>query len=431
MIIRDAFHLIGGGTPSTTEPKYWGTDIPWISSSDIDDFHNISVRRFVTDKGVEESATNRVSKGTVIVVTRVGLGKVALLPQDMCFSQDIQALVPKPNISINRKFILFQLTFIMSSLKYSSQGTTISGITKKQLSDASLYLPPLPEQERIVARIEELFSELDKGVEALQTIKAQLRVYRQAVLKEAFEGVLTKEWRHFNIAAGQAERDFLACKLINPNYNDTSCDESALSLSIPLEWKSLRLGDVFTVEVGATPSRKISDYWNGDICWVSSGEVKFSEIYSTKECITQEGLKHASTNVHPKGTVLLAMIGEGKTRGQAAILRTKAAHNQNTAAILVSKTPCVPEYIYYFLMLTYDYTRRVGSGNNQKALNKERVRAIKFPFAPFSEQITVVAEIESRLSVCDQIEKTVDVSLAKAESLRQSILKKAFEGRLV
>ena len=124
------------------------------------------------------------------------------------------------------------------------------------------------------------------------------------------------------------------------------------------------------------------------------------------------------------------MIGEGKTRGQAAILEIPAAHNQNTAAILVSATPCDSKYIYYFLQMNYENTRRVGSGNNQKALNKERVRALRFPFTSFAEQRVIVEEIESRMSVCDSIEQTVDAALQQAEAMRQSILKDAFEGRL-
>ena len=117
--------------------------------------------------------------------------------------------------------------------------------------------------------------------------------------------------------------------------------------------------------------------------------------------------------------------------GQVALLNIEAAHKQNTAAILVSKTPCVPKYIYYFLVLNYENTRCVGSGNNQKALNKERVRALRFPFASFAEQALIVQEIESRLSVCDSIEKTVGSALQQAEALRQSILKKAFEWGLI
>lgn len=296
-------------------------------------------------------------------------------------------------------------------------------------SKIKVKIPPIDEQARIVTRIEELFSKLDNGVQTLQTIKAQLAVYRQSVLKEAFEGKLTEKWRYTH--SNSVHGDFESIKLPDQVFRDTSGDENEINLELPAAWKHIRLGEIFDVQIGATPSRRISEYWNGEINWVSSGEVHFNRIYRTKEQITHEGLNHASTNVHPIGTVMLAMIGEGKTRGQAAILNVEAAHNQNTAAILVSKTPCEPKYVYYFLQLNYDNTRRVGSGNNQKALNKERVRALCIPFTSFQEQKEIVAEIESRLSVCDSIEKTVDTALSQAEAMRQSILKRAFEGGLV
>ena len=299
----------------------------------------------------------------------------------------------------------------------------------QQYSKIKVKIPSLPEQEKIVTKIEELFSELDNGVETLKKTNQQLTVYRQAVLKEAFEGNYTLDYRK-NMCDSNAENDFKSIKIPNPIYKDISGDENEIKLSLPSEWIKVRMGDVFTVEVGSTPSRRIPEYWNGDIPWVSSGEVHFNSIFETEECITQNGLDHASTNVHPIGTIMLAMIGEGKTRGQAAILNIPAAHNQNTAAILVSKTPCQPKYIYYFLQMNYENTRRVGSGNNQKALNKERVRALRFPFASFEEQKIIVEEIESRFSVCDSIEKTVDTALQQAEAMRQSILKKAFEGDL-
>ena len=299
----------------------------------------------------------------------------------------------------------------------------------QQYSKIKVKIPSLSEQKKIVAKIEELFSELDNGVETLKKTKQQLAVYRQAVLKEAFEGNYTLDYRK-NDYHTSAEDDFDSIKIDNPTYKDTSGDENEINLALPDEWIKVRMGDVFVVEVGSTPSRRVPEYWNGDIPWVSSGEVHFNSIFETEEYITQNGLDHASTNVHPIGTIMLAMIGEGKTRGQAAILNIPAAHNQNTAAILVSKTPCSPKYIYYFLQMNYENTRRVGSGNNQKALNKERVRALRFPFASFEEQKIIVEEIESRFSVCDSIEKTVDSALQQAEAMRQSILKKAFEGEL-
>ena len=330
---------------------------------------------------------------------------------------------------MTQNYLFYFLQGKYALLNTKKKGTGTPHLNPDLLKKQKLCVPSIPEQQRIVTRIEELFSELDKSVETLQTIKQQLTVYRQAVLKEAFEGKLTSLWRKIHLGESP-QTDFESIKRSNEVFKDTSGDENEIHLELPPSWIKVRFGDVFEVQVGATPSRRIPEYWNGTINWVSSGEVHFNTILRTDEQITADGLAHASTNVHPVGTVMLAMIGEGKTRGQAAILNIEAAHNQNTAAILVSKTACSSKYIYYFLQMNYDNTRRVGSGNNQKALNKERVRALRFPFTSFAEQKMIVEEIESRLSVCDSIEQTVDTALVQAEAMRQSILKQAFEGGL-
>ncbi len=331
-----------------------------------------------------------------------------------------------PSQQLVSKYLYYFCCFF--NFKALDKSTTIPSLAKRDLENVEMPVPPLDEQSSIVARIEELFSELDKAVGTLKTTKEQLEVYRQAVLKAAFEGKYTKWWRkNHNVSANE---EYCVLRKENQVFKDTSGDENELSLNIPDEWMKVRLGEIFDVEVGATPSRQHAEYWNGSIPWVSSGEVRFTTINKTREMITDIGLKNASTNLQPIGTVLLAMIGEGKTRGQSALLNIPAAHNQNTAAILVSKTLCQPKYIYYFLQLNYENTRRVGSGNNQKALNKERVRAIRVPFAPIAEQSIIVKEIEKRLSICENIEQTVNTALAQADAMRQSILKQAFEGKI-
>lgn len=332
-------------------------------------------------------------------------------------------------LTANTELVLTKFIFYrMQVIKFDS--STHKRYWIQHYSKIKVGIPPISEQERIVARIDELFSQLDASVAELKAVKERLKVYRQAVLKEAFEGRYTQKWRCTHLQQSP-QSDFDSIKLVDSVFKDTSGDENEISLTKPQSWIKTRFGEVFEVEVGATPSRRVTEYWNGNIPWVSSGEIHFNTISKTDECITQDGLTHTSTNVQPIGTVMLAMIGEGKTRGQAALLNIEAAHNQNTAAILVSKTPCVPKYVYYFLQLNYENTRLVGSGNNQKALNKERVRALRFPFASFTEQALIVQEIETRLSVCENVEKTVKTTLQQVEALRQSILKKAFEGGLV
>ena len=120
-----------------------------------------------------------------------------------------------------------------------------------------------------------------------------------------------------------------------------------------------------------------------------------------------------------------------KTRGQVAILEIPAANNQNCAAIWVSETQLKPEFIYYWFMQRYEETRRIGSGNNQQALNKAIIEMMPCPLPPIEEHIMIVEAIESSLSVDEEIEAAIENNLQRAERLRQSILKKAFSGRLV
>jgi type I restriction enzyme S subunit len=183
--------------------------------------------------------------------------------------------------------------------------------------------------------------------------------------------------------------------------------------------------------VGATPSRSVSAYWAGGIPWVSSGEVSFCRIKDTKETITPAGLDASSTKLNPRGSVLLGMIGEGKTRGQAAILDIDACGNQNAAAIWVSQTEMPPEYVYHYLVGQYETTRRRGSGNNQPALNKARVEAIPLPLPPLDEQRRIVERLEYQESTIADSEAMVGRERKRIRRLRQAILKWAFEGKLV
>ena len=121
-----------------------------------------------------------------------------------------------------------------------------------------------------------------------------------------------------------------------------------------------------------------------------------SRISRTNETITKDGLANSSTQINPAGSVLLGMIGQGRTRGQAAILDLAAANNQNCAAIWVSQTPVRPEFVYYWLMSRYERTRGEGSGNHQQALNKKLVEAIPLPLPPLREQHRIVAEVDRR-----------------------------------
>jgi type I restriction enzyme S subunit len=326
--------------------------------------------------------------------------------------------VLKAKKSIDTKFLYYSLF----TIKIEDKGYA----RHFQLLEKELFpLPPLPTQQAIVSKIEEIFSELDKGIENLRTAKQQLKTYRQAVLKHAFEGKLTEAWRRENVSRVVVPAAPLEMAMAAEEQAEYGGSE------LPKGWKWVSIGDIFEVFIGSTPKRNFANYWGGNINWVSSGEIAFCNITSTKETITEEGLESTSCKVHPPGTVIIAMIGEGKTRGQAAILKIDASHNQNTAAIRVNNNEYLSQLLYYNLLFKYEDNRKVGSGNNQKALNKERVKSIRIPFMSILEQNEIVQEIESRLSVADKMEESISQSLQQAEALRQSILKQAFEGRVI
>ena len=343
------------------------------------------------------------------------------------------------------------LKYFLNQVGFASFATRLNAgdrprVDFSQLSDHPFPLPPLPEQHRIVAEIEKQFTRLNASVAALKLVQANLKRYRASVLKAACEGMLVpteaelarSEGRDYEPADRLLER-ILAERRARwesqvkrrRRYEEPVALDTSILPELPEGWVWSSMGQSFDVYIGSTPKRAKLEYWNGDIAWVSSSEVAFSRIKCTREYITEEGLRNSSLYVHPEGTVLLGMIGEGKTRGQVSILDIPACNSQNSAAIRVSEPGFPPEYVFYYLWSQYEATRQIGSGNNQPALNKSRVQEIAFPLPPLAEQRRIIAEVERRLSVVQQAEGAVEASLKRAERLRQSILKQAFSGKLV
>ena len=381
-------------------------------------------------------------QGPVLVVGRKGtVGAVHFSPGP-CWPIDTTYFV-ESTPSTDLPFFSYLLK--ATDLAGMDRSTAIPGLNRNDYNEIEIPLPPLPEQCRIVAAIETQFARLDASVAALRRALANLKRYRASVLKDACEGRLVSteaelarsEGREYEPADALLER-ILAERRARwesqekrrGKYREPSAPDASTLPQLPEGWAWSSLGECFDVYVGATPRRTREDYWNGEIAWVSSGEVSFNRIAETRETITAEGLKNSSTDLHPPGTVLLGMIGEGKTRGQVSILDIQACNSQNSAAIRVSEAGTSAEYVFYYLWGQYRETRQIGSGNNQPALNKTRVQEILLPLPPLAEQRRIVAEVERRLSVAQQAEATVEASLARSERLRQSILKQAFSGRL-
>lgn len=365
--------------------------------------------------------------------------------------------------NVDAKYLFYFINNKLGDITKGNRGSTIKYIRLGDIANYPIIYPTSKEtQQAIVNKIESLFDEIDEGIGRLKTAARQIQQYRQSLLKNAFNGELTKEWRSKQADTLPSENELLAQiqttreqhhaqqladwqtavsqweqngkegkKPSKPKASTQAVKFEENVADLPRGWLESSLGDTTDVFVGSTPSRKNNEYWNGDISWVSSGEVNFSNIFETKEKITNLGLSNSSTNIHPIGTVMLAMIGEGKTRGQAGILKIEACHNQNTAAIRVNKKYLLSEYLYYFFMFNYEQTRRIGSGNNQKALNKTIIENMSFPICSLTEQTQIIAILESKLTACDQLAAELAKQLKQAELLKQAVLKAAFSGSLL
>lgn len=188
--LGEVFKVVGGGTPSTAKTEFWNGNIAWITSADIDlQSFIITPKRFITNEAIQSSTTNCVENDTIIVVTRVGLGKVGITDRQTCFSQDSQALIPLENVNV--KFMAFQIKNQAKNFISVSRGTTINGITKNTLKELKLVVPPLEIQKQIVKLLEKHLQHADKTGEFTESALNKAKQLKQSLLKSAFLGKLT------------------------------------------------------------------------------------------------------------------------------------------------------------------------------------------------------------------------------------------------
>lgn len=367
------------------------------------------------------------------------------------------------------KYLMYFLLTHESQIDIDRMKTGISdsglNLTHDRFATLKVPLAPINEQRRIVAKIEELFSELDKGVEALTTAREQLTAYRQSVLKHAFEGKLTKDWRNANaksLCAPDGLEAELRAKQVLQQKTDLESWERSVSewgvrgdrgkkpsrpepygpatllprervderAELPKGWSYFTVTSLCGVVRGGSP-RPAGDpkYYGGKIPFLKVADLTRTpgmKLSTHTYTITEAGL--IKTRQTPPNTLLIS--NSGATLGVPKICTFETTFNDGIAAFL-GLPPEYIEYLYYFWESKTNTLRSVNQGAAQPNLNTSILGEMPVPMCSSNEAYEVVRRLEVALETGERLLFDIDERLAQAEALRQSILKKAFSGQLV
>ncbi|WP_165184094.1 restriction endonuclease subunit S [Caulobacter soli] len=320
--------------------------------------------------------------------SRIWTAERGLLNQRVC------KITPDEQV-LNLRFLSYLLPGYLQLINEATHSVTVKHLSSKTLQELPLPVPPLAEQRRIVAKLDALMARTARARADLDRIPALATHYKQAALAKAFSGELTG--------------------------------------SNGMGWRELPISEIADVGTGSTPKRSQAAYYQGgSIPWVTSSVVNRVYVDSADEFITEQALRETNCKIFEPGTLLVAMYGEGQTRGRVSVLGIAAATNQALAAIsLASENIVRRDYLYWFLRSQYLVLRRAAAGGVQPNLNLGIIKATRVPVPPLEEQVEIVRLVDRAFSEIDRMTTEAVSALRLLDRLDQAVLAKAFQGELV
>ena len=377
--LKDCCQIIAGQSP---ESKYYNTNgegLPFFQGKA--DFGALypKVRMYCSQP------TKIAEKDDILLSVRAPVGPTNLSPGKVCIGRGLAAI--RPDKKVGLRYLLYFFRYYETQLQRSGTGTTFKAITQNVIKNIEVPVPSIDEQERIVSKIEELFSKLDASVAELQTAKEKLKVYRQEVLKEAFGAFeVKKPIREMTSIVTSGSRGWAKY------YSSDGA-------------KFIRIGNLTRDSI----------------------RISFNEMQYVTLPGNAEGTR---TKLNPNDVLVSITANVGsiglvpKTIGDAYI-------NQHIALVRFVNSE-QSEFMAWYLRSGWGQKDLLKNkrGAGKLGLGLDDIRDTIVPVVSNEQAKTIVSKINAQLSVCDSIEKTIDTSLQQAEALRQSILKQTFEGRL-
>jgi len=461
-----------GATPNTQNHEFFGGSIRWLVSGDINQEVIEDCEGRITEKGLANSNCKVLPPKTVLIALN-GQGKtrasVALLNVPAACNQSLVGMIPFDPKILDSEFLLLSLKYRYYEIRDITGQNQRRGLNMGLVSELSIPLPPISVQHSIVAKVNELMAlcdqleqQTDASLSAHQTLVETLL---NTLISAADHAQFASSWQriaeHFDTvftteeSIDQLKQTILQLavmgKLVPQDPKDEPASELLKKIAVekarlvkegkikthlpveptgnpqvlPATWVEIVVQDFADIRLGSTPSRTEPKFWNGDIPWVSSGEVANCTIRDTSEKITQEGFNNSSTSMIPARSLLMAIIGQGKTRGQTALLEIDACTNQNVAAFVFDERFVCAEYVWTWAKSKYESHRDDGRGGAQPALNGKIVRSFRFPLAPIAEQCRIVAKVDELMALCDQLKARLSDSQATQLNLAEALTEAA------
>lgn len=343
--------------------------------------------KYIPLKKYEELTQYTVQSGDVLVTNMGTVGRTCYVPKNIETSIISSHLI---KISLNQEicipkylcYVLNNSALVTAQIKAKSRGAIMAGFNTSLLKKLKIPLPPLPIQKKIAAI-------LDTADALKQKDKALIAKYNE-----------------------------LTQSLFLDMFGDPFTNSKG--------WEKISLSHLGKITSGSTPSRKNESYFTGEIPWVKTTEVNGSVINGTSEKISDEALQKSSCRLYPKGSIIIAMYGQGKTRGQVGILDIAATTNQACGVIPPSNLMNFG-FLFELLKMSYEDLRNLGRGGNQPNLSVGLVKN----YAVINPPIELQNKFAERIKIIEQQKQLAAQSLKKSEDLFNCLLQKAFKGELV
>ena len=399
------------GTHNT--PPYYKTGVPLVTSKNLSngqlDFSD--VKYISEDNAMEINKRSKVEKGDILFAMIGSIGNPVLVTEDRAFCIKNVALFKNFSTKINMKYIFWLLVFLQNEMKTIASGGVQSFISLKVFRNYIIPLPPIAEQHRIVARIEELQPDIDaydKAHTELRTIEQRFPDdMKKSLLQYAIEGKLVPQRKEEGTARDllaeiRAEKEkLIKAKKIKKTKPLPEITDDEKPFDIPDSWEWVRLEEIGSVIGGGTPKTKIIEYWDGTIPWITPADMKFIGKYAKggKRNISSLGLQKSSAQLMPKGTVLFSSRAP---IGYIAIADNDISTNQGFKSIVPFDMRC-NEYIYYCLQARLNDIKHRASGTTFKEISGAEFGKTMISFPPLAEQHRIVARLEELLPLCRQL----------------------------